>query len=194
MANLGCSKDSNTDSAWSPCKKPSSRKPAGFFKLRIVFRSGTALGEVGLAAAHSEPHIRHIFSLDACSFSDAHGFNGCRSSRPRVVSVLAVASGRDASPSRLANTCSRGGRLVLSRIVGRARDITQRLRTDRTNGCAQGLSLLARTDGHDGTRCQPGTFREHLRPRQDLRSIPRRRLLALYYAYSAHGTRYRFCL
>jgi hypothetical protein len=47
---------------------------------------------------------------------------------------------------------------------------------DSTKGCAEGLSLLARTDGHDGTRCQPGTFRKHLRPRQDLRSIPRRRL------------------
>ena len=146
MANLGCSKDSNTDSAWSPCKKPSSRKPAGFFKLRIVFRSGTPLGEVGVAAAHSEPHIRHLCSLDACSFSDAHGFNGCRSSRPRVVSVLAVASGRDASPSRLANTCGRGGPLVLSRIVGRARDITQRLRTDRTNGVLKGCRCwLAQT-------------------------------------------------
>ena len=176
MANLGCSKDSNTDSAWSPCKKPSARKPSGFYKLRIVFRSGTARGDVGVAAAHSEPHIRHIVSLDACSFSDDHDFSVGQSSRPRVVSVLAVASGRDASPSRLANTCGRGGPLALPSIVGLAREITQRLRTDRTNGCAEGLSLLARTDGHDGTRCQPGTFRKHLRPRQDLRSIPRRRL------------------
>ena len=151
-------------------------KPSGFFKLRIVFRSATALGEVGVAAAHSEPHIRHICFLDACSFNDAREFNVGQSSRPRVVSVLAVASGRDASPSRLSNTCGRGGPLALPRIAGRAREITQRLRMDSTKGCAEGLSLLARTDGHDGTRCQPGTFRKHLRPRQDLRSIPRRRL------------------
>ena len=175
MIKLGPSEDSNTDSACSFVQEAERCKPSGFFKLRIVFRSGTALGEVGLAAAHSEPHIRHIFSLDACSFSEAHGSNGCRSSRPRVVSVLAVASGRDASPSSIANTCSRGGPLILPRIVCRAREITQRLRMDRTNGSAEGLSRLARTDGHDGTRCQPGTFREHLRPRQDLRNTPRRR-------------------
>ena len=176
MIKLGPSEDSNTDSACSFVQEAERCKPSGFFKLRIVFRSATALGEVGVAAAHSEPHIRHIVSLDACSFSDDHDFSVGQSSRPRVVSVLAVASGRDASPSRIANTCGRGGPLILSRIVGRARENTQRLRMDSTNGCAEGLSLRARTDGHDGTRCQPGTFRKHLRPRQDLRSIPRRRL------------------